>query len=277
MQAVFQRLRQKTIVLPGLVVVLMLFGATAYAAISQGYKANGQLLAGSLVGLDSASSNTVKQADSDHPEDLIGVVVPTDTSLLTLTTDKTDVQVATAGQASALVSTVNGDIKAGDKITTSPVKGVGMKAVLSTKVVGVAQGDFNSSTKGATSHDLKDKSGKTKTVSIGEVPVIVGVVYYVAGADDTKTIIPKYLQQLINAISGKKVSPLRIIISGVLLLFTLLAIGIILSGSVRSAIISIGRNPLSQSAVYRSLLHIILACSGILLVTLGAVYLILSR
>lgn len=257
--------------------LLVFSGGVALAAIAQGYKATENVVPGTLVNLDTSASNSVKAATADKVEDLVGIVVPADSSLISLTNGTGEVQVATSGLTNALVSTVNGDIKAGDKITVSPIAGIGMKAVVSTKIVGVAQGDFNDKTSGATSHDVKDKSGQTRKVSIGQVPVLVGIAYYVAGSGDQSAPIPKFVQELVNAVAGRSVSPLRIVTSAVLLVFTLVAISIILYGSIHSGIISIGRNPLSQSAVYRSILHVILACVGVLLVTLGAVYLIISR
>ncbi|HSX48332.1 MAG TPA: hypothetical protein VLF41_02415 [Candidatus Nanoarchaeia archaeon] len=257
---------------------LFLFsGGVALAAIAQGYKSSEKVVDGTIVGLDNSAANTVQAATIDKVEDLVGVVVSSDSSLISLTNGSNEVSVATSGQANVLVSTVNGDIKAGDKITVSPISGIGMKATLSTKIVGVAQGDFNDKSTGATSHDVKDKSGQTRKVSIGQVPLLVGVAYYVAGSGDQTTPIPKVVQELVNAVAGRSVSPLRIVTSAILLVFTLVAISIILYGSIHSGIISIGRNPLSQSAVYRSILHVILACVGVLLVTLGAVYLIISR
>lgn len=254
---------------------VLLPGLAFATGISQSFSSTDQVVPGTLVELG-GQSGTVKSANTDGVEDLLGVVIKNDSAILGVN-GAGGVQVALSGTANTLVSTLNGDIKAGDKITASPISGVGMKAILSTKVVGVAQADFKADDAGATKRDIKDKSGKTTSVSIGQIPVLISPAYYVAGLGDQKTIIPPFIQNLVNAIAGRKVSVVRIIIASIILLFSLSAIFIVLSGAVRSGIIAIGRNPLSQGAVYRSLLHVMLASIGVLLVTFGAVYLIISR
>lgn len=272
------KLLQSMVVVAGLVFGAGLVAAPALGvSLSQGYNSKDNLTPGTLVSSDSSSPNSVKISTSDHPEDLFGVVVAADSSILALSGGKGEVQVATSGLTSALVSNISGDIKLGDKITISPIGGVGSRATTSTKVVGVAQADFNAKSTGATSRDIKDRAGQSKTVAIGQIPVLVSVQYFVVGSGDQNTLLPRYVQDLVNAIAGKKVSILRIGLAFGLMLFALVAVGVIIFGSVHSSIISIGRNPLSQSAVYRSLLFVIAVSTGILLVTLGAVYLIISR
>ncbi len=77
-----------------------------------------------------------------------------------LAVDETDggVQVATSGNAKALVSTVNGDIAVGDQIGVSPFNGVGMKAAPGSRVIGLAQTAFKTGAKGASNQEVTDKS-----------------------------------------------------------------------------------------------------------------------
>jgi hypothetical protein len=152
-----------------------------------------------------------------------------------------------------------------------------MKATQSTKILGVAQTGFSSTSPGATAETIKDKSGVGHTVYVGEVSVLVDVAYYVAGAGNDSSIVPAYLQQLTDAIAGKSVSPLRIVVGMLVLLLAIISVTVLLYSSVRNSIISIGRNPLSQGAVYRSLIQVLLVVAAILAAAIGAVYLILTR
>jgi hypothetical protein len=248
--------------------------ATAAWAISQGYQADQAVSVGSLVSLDTTPSKVVL-ANTNNTEALVGVVVEAASSLLTLSSGDQEVQVATTGKAPVLVSTINGDIKTGDKITTSPLEGVGMKATTSGKVLGIAQGDFNAASEGALSRDVADKKNENHKVAVGKVPVEVSVAYYVVGTGDENSLIPPLLQKLTNAIAGKKVSVIRIILSFLLLLLVLIVDGIFVYGSVRSSIISIGRNPLSQASIRKSLIQVAVIALAILLASVGAIYLIL--
>jgi hypothetical protein len=60
----------------------------------------------------------------------------------------------------------------------------------------------------------------------------------------------------------------------VLMLFVI--VGILLYSAVRSSIISIGRNPLSEQAVHKSLFEVGLAIVGVLIFTVIVIYLILT-
>ncbi len=249
----------------------------AAAGLAQGYRATETLAAGSLVSVDGQNSNSVLSANSDRLDGLIGVVVGANDALLSISSGLDQVEVATSGVVQAIVTDLNGDIKVGDKVTASPLNGVGQKATLSTKVVGIAQAEFNAKTDGGVKRKIKDKAGTEKEVTVGRIPIIVGVTYYVSGNGTEKTVIPTYLQNLANEIAGKKVSPLPIIVSVIIIVIALIVITALVYGAIKSSIISIGRNPLSQGAVYRSLLQVSALVMGILTVALVTVYLILSK
>jgi F0F1-type ATP synthase membrane subunit c/vacuolar-type H+-ATPase subunit K len=59
-------------------------------------------------------------------------------------------KIISSGQAFVRVSPVNGNIKKGDYVTTSTIKGVGMKATKSGNVVGIALQDYESTDKDGT-------------------------------------------------------------------------------------------------------------------------------
>lgn len=245
----------------------------AAAGVSQGYRTTEQVEVGALVGVSSSDAQAAQLADYRRSDSLIGVAVRGDTSTLAVSPGAAQVQVASTGTAEVFVSTVAGSIKSGDPITTSPTKGVGMRATESTKIIGFALADFDES-KATLSTEVKSESGaNSMSVKIGKVPVQLQVVYYVA--PEERSPIPPVVRGFASAIAGKQVTPLRIMIAGGILLATIVAVAIILFAAVRSSIISIGRNPLAHRQIYRGLLRVILISIVILLVGGGAVYIVL--
>lgn len=249
--------------------------ALASPLISQGYQASEQLAVGSIVSLNNTSSSVVTSANLENAGNLLGVVVASDNSLLSISNgEKNQVQVVTTGVVQVLVSNYNGDIQVGDPVTASPLSGIGMKATSNVKIVGVAQAKLSDSA-GKSNQTVTDKTGKKVQVQLGVIPVQVSVAYYFKEPD--KTLIPASLQNLANAIAGKKISPLPIIVSLVIFFVAVVSIMVLIYSAIRSSIISVGRNPLSQSAVYRSLLQV----SALVLTILGAavavIYLILTK
>jgi hypothetical protein len=249
---------------------------TAYAAttISQGYSTSDTLSIGSIVSISDKAPDQVVAATSSNVNNLIGVVINSSTSLLSVSNGSSNqVQIATNGLAAVLVSDINGPVVQGDQITASPVKGVGMKATNNAKVVGVAQ---SSASDGQSKTDsYTDGQGKKQKLSLSQVQVLVGVTYFYAQPD--KTLIPQAIQNLADALAGKKVDPLPIIISAVIFIVTIIIVVSIIFSMIRNSIISVGRNPMAQSAVYRDVIQLSALVLGILAVAVIAIYFILSR
>lgn len=263
-----------------LVMAVTLLGLTlsttthALTSISQSYTTTQTLSLGSLVSLqtDTASADQVVGATSSNGEGLFGVVINADSSPLALSSDQENqVQVATSGTEQTLVSDINGPVKRGDHITASPISGVGMKANGNVRIIGIAQSDMSGSSK----QTYKDKAGTEHSVIVGQVPVLINVSYYFKEPD--KTIIPSALQNMANALAGKTVSTLPIVISAAIFLIMLIVVSSIIYSMIRSSIISVGRNPMSQSAIYRDLIQLSALVIGILAVGLISVYLVLTR
>jgi hypothetical protein len=244
----------------------------AYTSLSESYSSDEKLSLGSIVSLKNNSTDEVIPADSESVDNLLGVVVPSGSSLLNVSSGKDgQVQIATSGTLPILVSDINGAIERGDHITASPVKGVGMLATSNVRVVGIAQGKMTS-TKEQT---YKDREGIEKKMLIGEVPVLVNVAYYFKEPD--KTVVPAAIQNVANSLAGREVGTVPIIISGAIFLVMLIIVSSLIYSMIRSSIISVGRNPLSQSAIYRDLVQLSGLVIGILGVGLVSIYLVLSK
>lgn len=243
--------------------------------ISQDYSTPNPLPLGSIVSLEKDSSDRVDASTTSNVDYIIGVVISGDTSPLSLTSaGNNHVQVATTGVVPILVSNINGDVTVGDQITASPIAGVGMKATGNVKVVGIAQSDLASSSN-TEKQSYTDKAGKKHEILLGEIQVLVNVAYYFKQPD--RTIIPTAIQNVANALAGKTVNTLPIIISMVIFFVTLLVVVTLIYTMIHGSIISVGRNPMSQAAVYRNMIQL----SGLVIIILGvavvAIYLILTK
>lgn len=251
-----------------------LFGAlvTAEPLITQGFDTTQNLSIGSIVSAVPGSQNSVTSANLTNARSLIGVVIASNNAEVSLTSGINQVQVATSGINQVLVSNLNGAIKTGDEITASPISGVGMLATDNAEVIGTAQGNFPNTT--AQKQTIATSSGK-QTVEIGDVSVLVSVGYYTK--QPPKTLIPTAIQNLANAIAGKTVKTLPIILSAVIFFLTLIVVVAIVYSMIHGSIISVGRNPMAQSAIYRNVMQMSALVVAIVAVALFVIFMILTR
>ena len=260
------------IYLLGLFVVLVgiTIPALAVTPVSQSYLTDKTIPLGSLVALDGDSADKVIPADPDSVKNLIGVTINDSTPLVLTSGNSNSALVATSGIAPTLVSNLNGEIELGDQITASPIAGVGMKATTNTKVIGVAQSQVSSK-----KTETVNVNGKDEEIEIGEIRLLVSVGYHYQ--EPEKTLIPLALQNIANAMAGKKVDPLPIIISLIIFIVTMIIVISLVYSIVRSSIISVGRNPLAQSAVYRNAIQMSVLVLAIIAVATIAIYLVLTK
>ncbi len=244
----------------------------ALTTLTQGFLSDNSIPTGSIVSLKKDTADQVDPANSSNVDNMVGVAVNSESSLLSVTTGaKQQTQVATSGTLPVIVSDISGKIQRGDHITASPISGVGMRANNNVRVLGIAQGDMTS----VREQTYKDSEGNEHTTKLGEVPVLVNVAYYFK--EPNKTLIPAAIQSIVNAIAGREVSPLPIIISGAIFVVMIVVVTIIIYSMVRNGIISVGRNPMAQSAIYRNVIQM----SALVILILGvgtvSIYLVLSK
>ncbi len=245
------------------------------AAIAQSFKTDdSKVVEGALVSLQPGKPGSVELASASNAHQLVGVVGKDPLIELGGSPEETSgsAQVITNGTALALVSDLEGEIKTGDKITASPVLGIGSKATSGVMVVGTAQADLSSVK--TTEHFITDVEGQVHTVKIGLIPTQVSVAFYAEAGD--QSFVPAFLQEFANSVAGKQVSALRVVIAVLILILSFLSVAVLLYAAVKSSIISIGRNPLSASSVRKGLLQAALAVLGILAGCITIVLLILK-
>jgi len=235
--------------------LLLLLGLPAVSAasanISRSYHAVVSIPNGSLVSLDEAHQGFVVPADSINASKLIGVVLPNQDSLLAIDPSNTTVQVALNGTVTTLVSTADGDIKVGDQVGTSPFEGIGMEALPGSHIIGIALTGFNAKTDGAVTEQVKDKTGGTHRIQVGyiRVAISVGTGASTSGGGSQAN----FLQQLIKSLTGKTISTTRIILSLVVMVVALILLVTLVYSSIFGSIVSVGRNPLAKTAIFRTL------------------------
>jgi len=140
-------------------------------------------------------------------------------------------------------------------------------------VIGTAQSNFDSAD--LKKQTVKDKSGKQQTVRIGAVEDQVDKVYYQA-PDDKSSFLPVAWQDFANNVAGHQVSPIRVMLAAILGIVLFGVIAVLMYSAVRAAIISIGRNPLSEPAVHKSLFQVGVSVLGVLVFAAIVIYLILT-
>lgn len=263
------------VILP-LLVALVFFTTTisvlASGALSQGFKTSDSLSMGSIVTLKNGSDGYVQLATSDESAQLVGVVG--NKALIALNSGIKQTEVITSGVTDVLVSDINGPIKAGDKITSSPISGIGMKTKESSEIVGTAQTSFPGTK--TSNYSVTDKSGETKQVKVGVVSLQVGVSYYNVSQDKLSSFVPSFLVNVGSSIAGKDISPIRVLVSFFCLLMGFVLAGVMIQSGVRSGIISVGRNPLAHEVLRRSLVDVLITAIAVLLITGIVFYLALT-
>jgi hypothetical protein len=245
----------------------------AAGAVSQAFTtSDGSLVPGTMVSLKSGSEDVVEKATISYASQLLGVTASY--PLVALGGGNKRTQVVISGLTPTLVSNVNGDINVGDKITASPIEGVGMKALNSAEVVGTAESNLADSD--PTTELIKNKNGKSVKVEVGLIAVQVNVSYYAVQQNKLSDIVPTFLVDVGSSVAGKDVSPLRILIGFCSLIVGFVIAGIMLQAGVRSGIISLGRNPLASSVLRRSLFDVLVTSLGLLAITVIIFYLVLT-
>lgn len=236
---------------------VFLFANTFVVAdFSEGFQSDEDIAVGSLVSVNENNEELVTVANINNASNLIGVAVSRDSSSLyfTSTSDET-VAVATTGEASVFVSDLQGPISPGDKISVSPINGVGQKATaLGEVVVGVAKsglGDDNIEQ----SIDVEFADG-VRSVNIGVVRASINVHNYIPDQEE-RTLLSS-IQNTAQAIAGKPVTMAKALISSAILIATLMVVIVTMGSSIQGSMVSLGRNPLAKKTIISSMVKIIL-------------------
>lgn len=239
----------------------------AYAdVVVEGFLAKDNPKTGQIVSLSDKAATTVQPSPANESNQIYGVVVDSSKAPITLTHQTQQVYVATGGDYPVLVSDENGPISAGDYISVGSLDGTGIKATPNQPVVlGHADAAFKPPA------GVISKSGK---YNIGRITVTISVMPNPMFKNTLA--IPQPLQKIGNSIAGTEVSPLRVYIALLVFVVATALSVILLTVGVRSALIALGRNPLSRHSILQGMFQVIAVSLIIFCSSLVGVYLILK-
>lgn len=245
-------------------------------AVTQGYGSEQTMQRGMLVELKKGDTSKVEILKQDSVDKMYGVVVNANDAPVTLSSDGKKVFVATAGHYDVLVNTQNGEIKPGDYIALSAIDGIGMKAGdKEPVVVGRALAGFDGKQTTISSAKIKNSEGTESTVSIGRVQADITVAKNpLLKAEEPN--LPEALRKASEAIAGKPVNPARVYAAIVVFLISTTVSTSLMYAGIRSAIISIGRNPLSKKSIVRGMLQVVITGMTVFISGIFGVYLLLK-
>ena len=222
----------------------------AQTAATSSYFAEDSIEPGTIVSLKRGEKEVVEPATQQESENLFGVVVRQTDSTLRVSNGDSTVFVTTLGKARALVSDINGEINAGDQIALSPITGVGQYAKDDSVTIGTALEDFDTAGNVISSIEVTDSNGNATTANVGLIDL------QVKPQLGNNSILPSGIADFGESIAGKPVSSFRLFTALAVMVVSLAASSVLLFGAIRSALVAIGRNPLSKSLVYRGLFQV---------------------
>lgn len=278
-ESTFSRLKKRQIwrltlfclVLALFIIAISPISSASNADISRSYRGEKNIVPGSLVSLDQNKDGYVVLANSNSSNRLVGVAVKIDGTSIAIDTNTGDIQVAISGNATAIVSTLNGDINVGDAISESPISGVGAKAQSGDKTVGVAQKQFNSNSENTKKQTIYDKNGKSKEIFVGYTQMMVA--YNTVPDNDGDKTTP--IEHWASAFVGHDVSMARIVVCGVIAIVALLSLLIMIYSAIHNAITAVSRNPLAKSKIFEALAQVMIMVVIVCIISLTTMYLVI--
>lgn len=178
--------------------------------------------------------------------------------------DKTGNAVARSGIAQVNITTINGSIKTGDRITSSQIPGFGMKTGTSGYVLGVAMSSFEET-------DGQDFTFQDKKLRAGRIPVALKIEYAELTSPRSLNNFFSYLgTSFLQGVNDPRnlTQAVKYIFSGLILLIAISFSLVILIRSIPKSIEAIGRNPLARRTIMFS---IILNIFIVIVITLAAI------
>ncbi len=220
------------------------FGIAHYLPISDKNVADGSIV--------SISKSNFALSKVEYDPMMVGVVSKSPAVVINIDSIN-EYPVISDGHAYVRVSTVNGNIKQGDLITSSSNAGVGMKATKSGYVIGTASQDFTSS----------------NTKEVGMIDVIINIHYF-----NFESKISTGLLNVLNltaiATYEQPTVVFRYFLAGILILLSF-AIGLFSFGRIANAgIEALGRNPMAGrmiqvGIIFNVLITLAIIMSGVLI------------
>lgn len=195
----------------------------------------------------------------EYASNVVGIVAQSSAIVFSGQSTANSSPVVSSGETSVLVSTVNGPIKKGDFITTSSFPGVGMKAIKSGYVLGMALGDYR----------------EKKANKIGMIPLALNFHYATVNVNlGNKLIDVLRLSSL--ATYERPLTVFKYFIAS-LIVFVSFFFGFFVFGRVASkGVEALGRNPLAGKMIQVGIIINVVITVAIVLSGLGLALVILK-
>ncbi len=257
-------------------VASLLLLTSVVSAVTQGYRSDDSSISkGMAVAVASGESGqdgviVVEKTSVAQASKSLGVVVDPQGDTVTLSGNSSQLFVATTGTAQVYVTDLNGAVKKGDLLTPSPLKGILMKAPEGSRgVLGAALEDFpTSNTQTVTITGANDKPQEVKVA-------LLQLNMDVKFSSNNKPAEKPLLERIGETIVKREVSSAQVVIALFILTLLVIVEGGVIYGAISSSMISLGRNPLAKKTIMRGLIQISGLVVLVLIVGLGAVYLVL--
>lgn len=270
----FKRVLHVSLAFAGFMFIVSGMNGAHAQDVTQGYSVDEPMQNGIIVRLKADNKAKVEPLTQEKESDMFGVVVSSSESPVSIS-DPTEQQVfvATQGRYDVLVSNQNGEIKVGDSIVISSIKGVGMKSDdLHRVLIGRVLENFD----GESDAESRIKIADGRTVSLGRIRADINVKRNPSFAGDTIAGVPHSLSRLAYAVTDKPVTAFRIYAGLVVMFICMLVAGAILYSGIHGGMSSVGRNPLAKNAILRNMIGVTLMALIVVSIGLFAVYLLLK-
>lgn len=254
----------------------LFFGVGVFAQnVAQGYFSDDtNLKPGMAVQLSTSSTAEepkVERATATEPKKIIGLATSPGDSFVVIGRGQQQVYVQTTGEANAFVSNIGGEIKKGDVLTISPLKGVLMRTTDDSGniIFATALEDFPVAEAQKYNIDGGDTDTKESLVATITVNLDGRSFSHGEGANNSA------LAKLGRTIVGREVGEVKVIIALIIFLIVLVAEAGIIYGSVSSGMTALGRNPMASKLIKKELMRVFVIATLILAVGLGSIYAVL--
>lgn len=244
------------------------------SALAQGYATDDQDLRPGMVAALSESSTSenpkVERASQANTDKVIGVTTTPGSDLVTVVSGPDQVYVQTTGEVDAFVSDINGEVRTGDLLTISPLRGVLMKADSSTAtIVGIALENMNDQESETVT---VDETGGQRDVQV--VTLRINLDHKAASNQQANTT-DSSLSRVGEAVTGRDVAEIRVLAGVIIFLIVLVAEGGIIYGAVSSAITAMGRNPMAKKIILKEVIRVVMIALTVLVLGVLAIYAVL--
>lgn len=218
------------------------------------------------------------RADAPYDVRIFGIL-QNDPLLVYRRIDNTGLPIVRSGLAEVNISTLNGNIAAGDYITSSEIPGVGQKALQSGYVIGIALTPFAEKDGQLQDYTFSYSPNNPKKIAYGKITAAIRIEYAELTSTRSSNRLFSYFSAALmkNIQDPQKFSEIFRYIAAGLVIIISFAVGFVtFTRSIPKSIEAIGRNPLAANTIRFSIILNIIFTALISLVGIVAAVIIVK-